>query len=139
MKSAAQAAQNWTNSAGRAATAFQEGVQSTTKDQAALAVAQQAQLLSGFTQAVTSGRWAAGVQRRGTAYWKSQTIAKAGNYSTGFTAGSSNFQSAIGKIIQAEAGIVSALPPRGDINQNLQRANAFALAMHSQKGNLGAG
>jgi len=139
VKNAQQAAQNWTNSAGRAATAFSEGVQSTTKDQAALAVAQQATLLNNFTAAVSSGRWAAGVTRRGTAYWKSQTIAKAANYSTGFTAGASNFASAIQKIISAEQGIVSALPPRGDINQNLQRANAFALAMHSQKGNLGAG
>lgn len=138
-KTAAQAAQNWTNSGGRAATAFTEGVQQTTKDQAALAVAQQATLLSNFTQAVTSGRWAAGVTRRGTAYWKAQTIAKAPNYTQGFTAGASNFASAIGKIIQAEQGIVNALPPRGDINQNLQRANAFALAMHSMKGQLGAG
>lgn len=138
MKSAAQAAQNWTGSAGRAATAFSEGVQSTTKDQAGLAVAQQALLVANFNAAVNNGRWAAGVTRRGTAYWKSQTIAKAGNYSTGFSAGASNFASAIGKIINAEQGIVGSLPPRGDINQNLQRANAFALAMHSQKGNLGA-
>lgn len=139
MKTAAQAAANWTQSAGRAATAFTEGVQSTTKDQAALAVAQQATLVANFNQAVNSGRWAAGVQRRGTAYWKQQTVAKAANFSQGFTAGASNFQSAIGKVIAAEQGIVGSLPPRGDINQNLQRANAFALAMHSQKGNLKAG
>jgi hypothetical protein len=139
VKTAAQAAANWANSAGRAATAFQEGVQSTQKDQAALAVAQQATLLSNFTQSVTSGRWAAGVQRRGTGYWKSQTIAKAPNYSQGFTAGAANQASAIAKIINAEAGIVGSLPARGDINQNLQRANAFALAMHAQKGSLGAG
>lgn len=139
MKTAAQAAANWANSAGRAATAFQEGVQGTTKDQAALAVAQQATLLSNFNAAVSSGRWAAGVQKRGTPYWKSQTLAKVTNYSTGFTAGASNQASAIAKILNAESAIVGSLPARGDINQNLQRANAFALAMHSQKGNLGAG
>jgi hypothetical protein len=139
VKTAAQAAQNWVNSAGRAATAFQEGVQSTQKDQAALAVAQQATLLANFNAAVTSGRWAAGVQRRGTPYWKSQTLAKVTNYSTGFTAGAANQAAAIGKILQAESGLVNALPPRGDINQNLQRAQAFALGMHALKGQLGAG
>lgn len=139
MKSAATAAANWTASAGRAATAFSEGVQSTTKDQAALAVAQQATLVANFNAAVNSGRWAAGVQRRGTPYWKQQTQAKAANYSQGFTAGASNFQSAIGKIIQAESSIVNSLPPRGDINQNLQRANAFALGLHQLKGQLKAG
>ena len=139
MKTAAQAAQNWSNSAGRAATAFVQGVQSTTKDQAALAVAQQATLLANFNAAVTSGRWAAGVQRRGTQYWKQQTEAKSANYSQGFTAGTQNFTSAIGKIIAAEQNLVQSLPPRGDINQNLQRANAFALGLHSLKGQLGAG
>jgi hypothetical protein len=139
VKTAAQAAANWANSAGRAATAFQEGVQSTTKDQAGLAVAQQATLLANFNTAVSSGRWAAGVQRRGTPYWKSQTLAKVGNYSTGFTAGAANQASAIGKILNAESGIVSSLPARGDFAQNLQRAAAFATALHQLKGTLGAG
>jgi len=138
VKNAQQAASNWTQSAGRAASAFVQGVQQTTKDQAGLAVAAQARLVQGFNDAVNSGRWAAGVQRGGTAYWKQQTEAKAANYSTGFSAGANNFQAAISKIINAEAAIISALPPRGDINANLQRANAFALALHQQKGNLGA-
>jgi hypothetical protein len=139
VKTAAQAAANWVNSAGRAATAFQDGVSSTTKDQAALAVAQQATLLANFNQAVSSGRWAAGVQRRGTPYWKSQTLAKVGNYSTGFQAGAANQANAIGKILNAESGIVSSLPARGDFAQNLQRAAAFATALHQLKGTLGAG
>jgi len=138
VKSAATAAANWTQSAGRAQTAYVQGVQTTQKDQASLAVAAQARLVQGFNDAVNSGRWAAGVQRGGTAYWRQQSEAKASNYSTGYSAGASNFQAAITKIINAEQAIVSALPPRGDINANLQRANAFALALHSQKGNLGA-
>ena len=77
MKSAAQAASNWTNSAGRATADYTAGVQNTTKDQAGLAVAAQARLLANFTAAVTNGTWAAGVQRGGTAYWKAQTQAKA--------------------------------------------------------------
>lgn len=139
MKTAQQAGQNYRDSAGRAQAAFVAGVTSTTKDQASLAVAAQSRLLTNFTSSVTSGRWAAGVQRRGTGYWKSQTEKKASNYGTGIAAGGDNFTSAIGKILAAEANIVGSLPARGDINANLQRANAFALGMHQLKGQLGAG
>jgi hypothetical protein len=138
VKTAAQAASNWTNSAGRATADYTAGVQNTQKDQAALAVAAQARLLANFTSAVTSGLWAAGVQRGGTAYWKAQTQAKSANYGVGFAAGTSNYAAAAQKIIAAEQNIVASLPARGDINQNLARANAFALGLHALKGQLGA-
>lgn len=139
MKSASQATQNWTGASGRASTAWSEGIQSTTKDQAALAAAAQPRWLQGVQDAAANNRFANGVTRRGTSYWKSQSQAKAGNYATGYTAGANNFASAIGKILQAEANIVSSLSPRGDINANLQRAQQFALAMHGYKGQLKAG
>ena len=50
----------------------------------------------------------------------------------------SPYNSAIQKVISALQSGVAALPPRGDINQNLQRANALALYMHGLKGTLGA-
>lgn len=138
MKTAQQAAQNWQNAAGRATTDYVAGVQNTSKDQAALAVAQQAALLNNFTQAVNSGRWAAGVQRRGTAYWKSQTEKKSVNYSAGYTAGAPNYTAAAAKVMAAIAQGVANLPPRGDINQNLQRVQSLDLYLHSLKGQLGA-
>jgi len=138
VKTAAQAAQNWQNAAGRATTDYVAGVNSTTKDQAALAVAQQAALLNNFTQSVTSGRWAAGVTRRGTAYWKQQTEAKSQNYATGYSSGASNYNAAAQKVMAAIAQGVANLPPRGDINQNLQRVQSLDLYLHSLKGQLGA-
>ena len=138
MKTAAQAAARWTASAGTAQTAWQEGVQGTSKDQAALAVAAIPRMVQGFNQAASSGRIAAGLQRGGTAYWKSQSLAKAGNYGTGIAAGGNNFTAAITKIIAAESQIVGSLPPRGDIGQNLQRANQVAMGLHGLKGQLGA-
>lgn len=138
MKNAQTAAQNWSASSARAQSAFVAGVQATQKDQAGLAVAAQARLVQGFMDAVNSGRWARGVQRGGTGYWKQQTEAKAANYGTGFAAGANNFSAAITKIIAAEQQIVNSLPARGDINANLQRANAFALGLHQLKGQLGA-
>lgn len=138
MKTAQQAQANWTGAASRAGSAWTQGIQSTTKDQAALAAQAQPRWLAGVQDAAANNRFANGVTRRGTAYWKSQSEAKAGNYVTGYTAGGNNFGSAIAKIISAEANIVSSLPARGDIMQNLNRAQQFALALHQLKGTLSA-
>lgn len=138
MKTAQQAGSNWQSAGTRAQPNYVAGVQNTTKDQAALAVAQQQTLLNNFTQAVQSGRWAQGVTRRGTAYWKSQSEAKANNYGTGYTAGAQNYAAAAAKFMPAIAQGVSSLPPRGDINQNLQRSASLALYLHGLKGTLGA-
>jgi hypothetical protein len=138
VKTAAQAAQNWSGASGRATTAYDAGVQAYTGDWASATVAQQPTMVNNWTQAVSGGLWARGVQAVGTAGWKSATQAKQTNYTTGYSAGATNFSAAIQKIISYESTVIASLPPRGDINQNLQRANAFALAMHSQKGNLGA-
>ena len=138
MKTAQQAQANWTGAASRAGSAWTQGIQSTTKDQAALAAQAQPRWLAGVQDAAANNRFANGVTRRGTAYWKSQSEAKAGNYVTGYTAGGNNFGAAIAKIISAEANIVSSLPARGDIMQNLNRAQQFALALHQLRGTLGA-
>ena len=138
MKTAAQALARWQAQAGAAAQAWNEGIQSSQKDQAALAAAAQPRYLAGVQDAVANNRFANGVTRRGTGYWKSQSTKKSANYSVGYTAGADNFSSAIGKVINAEANLVSALPPRGDINQNLQRSQQMALGLHALKGQLGA-
>lgn len=138
MKSQATALSNYTGSAPRAATAWAEGIQSTTKDQAQLAVQAIPRMVQGFNDAANSGRIAAGLTRGGTPYWKSQSQAKQGAYSLGIQNGSGNFGVAIGKILNAEANIVNSLGPRGDIMTNLQRSQQFALALHALKGQLGA-
>ncbi len=138
MKTAAQAAANWINSAGRAQTDWQAGVSGYSGDWAGATTRQQAVLLSNVTQAITNGSWANGVNRVGTGGWKAATVSKAANFATGFTAGASRQASAIAKIISAEASIVSSLPPRGDYNQNKTRATAVMDALHALKGTLGA-
>lgn len=138
MKNAQQAASNWVNSAGRAASDYQQGVEGYSGDWAGATTRQQSVLVNNWNQAVTSGRWAAGVNARGTNGWKQATVAKIGNYSTGFQAGAARQAAAIAKIIQAEQNIVNSLPPRGDYAQNKNRATAFMDQMHSLKGSLGA-
>lgn len=138
MKNAAQALSRWQGAAGTAGVAWQEGINGSQKDQAALAAAAQPRWLAGVQDAAAHNRFANGVTRRGTGYWKSQSQKKASNYTTGYAAGADNFASAIGKILNAEANIVASLPQRGDITQNLARSQQMALGLHALKGQLGA-
>ena len=138
MKTAQQAAANWEQSAGRAATAYQQGVQSYQGDWAGATVAQEAALVQGFTQAVSRGDWRRGVSAVGTAGWKQRTEAKAPNYSQGFTAGAQRQAAAITKIMGALGTIVPNLPARGTYEQNKIRATTLMDALHAQKGQLGA-
>jgi hypothetical protein len=139
MKSAQTAQANWQAASGRAQTAWVAGINGTNKDQAALAAAAQPRWLQGVQDAAANNRFANGVTRRGTGYWKSQSEAKAANYSGGYTAGGANYGSAIGKLMADMPNIVSALPPRGDINANLQRVQQLDLALHQNKGKYKAG
>jgi hypothetical protein len=138
VKTAAQAAAAWEQSAGRAATNYSDGVNSYSGDWAGATTRQQTVMQTNLNAAITSGRWAAGVTNRGTAGWKSATVAKIGNYSTGFTAGASRQASAIAKILQAEANIVGSLPPRGTYEQNKARSTTVMDSLHALKGQLGA-
>lgn len=138
MKSVQQGSSNYQNSAGTAQANWLSGIQNTTKDQAGLAVAAGPRYIQGVQEAYSSGRWAAGLNRRGTQYWKSQSEKKQTSYSTGINAGAGNYASAAAKLYPAIANIVSSLPARGDINQNLQRSAGLALALHSAKGQFKA-
>lgn len=138
MKTAAQAAANWVNSAGRAATDYQAGVEGYSGDWVTATVNQQSVLLTNVTAAISNGSWANGVRNKGTNGWKSATVAKIANYSTGFQAGAAKQAQAIAKILAAEANIVGSLPPRGDYAANKNRATSFMDQMHALKGQLGA-
>jgi hypothetical protein len=91
-----------------------------------------------WQQAVSSGRWAQGVQNVGTSGWKQATQNKSSNFTSGFQAGASKQAAAIAKVMQAEANIVNSLPPRGTFEQNVQRSVAVQTALHALKGQLGA-
>lgn len=137
MKSAQQAAANWQQSAGRASTEWQAGVQGYNGDWAGATTSQGTAYISGVQEAYSSGRWQQGVQRA-AATWKQDTIAKAPNYSQGFAAGAAKQAAAAQKIMGALGNIVPGLPARGGFQQNLSRANALATELHALKGQLGA-
>lgn len=138
MKTAAQAAANWAASAGRASSDWQAGVQGYNGDWAGATTRQQSVMQQNWDQAVASGRWAQGVQNTGTAGWKSATVSKASNYTTGFQAGAQNQAAAAAKIFNALQSIVPNLPSRGTFEQNKIRATTLMDALHAQRGTLGA-
>ena len=137
VKTAQQAAQNWQASAGRAAADYTAGVQGYSGDWAGATTSQQSVMLANVNEAITSGRWAQGVQRA-AATWKADTVAKAQNYSMGFQAGASKQAASAQKIMGALNNIVPGLPARGSFSQNLARANSLATELHALKGQLGA-
>lgn len=125
----------WTGSAGTAQTRYSEGIQGTTVDPTALAVAAQSALLANFNAAVQSGHWARRLQAVGANGWKNATLAKASNYATGFQAGQQKYQSAMQTwlpIIQSTAQQVKSTPAV-TFQDRLQRSVAFATALHNAK------
>ena len=82
-------------------------IQATQKDQAQLAVAKQAELVAAFNASVQSGQWAAAVLRGGTPYWKSQSAAKAGNYTNAATSGKDNYSKAAAQLYPYEAQLAA--------------------------------
>lgn len=139
MKTVQQAQSNWTSAGPRATTDWVAGITNTQKDQAALAAAAAPRWFAGVQDAYANNRFQNGVQRRGTAYWKSQSEAKQGSYTQGYTAGANNYGLAAAKFMPAIAQGVASLPPRGDLAANLQRSASLATYLHGLKGQLKAG
>lgn len=136
MKPAATWQADYSASSGKAQTNWAAGIQATTKDWASLTAAAVPRMVSNFNAAAAAGTIVTGINNAGTGYWKSQSANKAGAFGLGITNGANAYGIAANKLYQYYTGAVPALPARGDINQNLQRANTLALALHQNKGNF---
>jgi hypothetical protein len=138
VKTAQQAAQNWLQSAGRAAADWQTGVEGYSGDWAGATTRQQAVMQQNLNTAINSGAWANGVNAVGTSGWKQRTVAKAPNFAQGFQAGAQRQAAASAKIMAALNNIVPNLPARGTYEQNKIRSTTLMDALHAQRGQLGA-
>src|SRR5437879_6041320 len=109
MADLATTVQRYKDAAGVGQQHYVEGVQASTVDVVARAIAAQSKLLTNFQQAVSSGFWARRLGEVGTAGWKAATLAKQANYSVGIQAGATKYQAAMQTwlpIIQAAAASV---------------------------------
>lgn len=134
MKSASQSASKFVERAGAASGDYVSGAQSTSKDQAAAAIAGANNWKAGLTAAMTAGRYEKGLQTSGKAGWlKGITEKGANRFAEGVASGASKYATNSGKYDGAR-GAASSLPrgPKGS-EQNFARAKAVGQALRAAK------
>lgn len=130
MASAADSAAKWQQNFGASGPAWQAGIDAVDVAPGQLAVAAGPRYLAGVQ--ANYDKWAANTGRYGLQQWKDVSKAKgATRLSSGATAGAAKYAAAIQKVLTAQASIIAGLPPRGDVNQNIERSRQFQLAMHN--------
>ena len=131
----ATAVERWAAGASTGQQRYTEGIQNTTADPAARAIAAKGKLLANFTGAVNSGRWERNLAKAGKAKWQASSIAKAGNWATGISAGRSAYEAAMQTwlpFINSTAAQVQSMP-NGSIEDSAARSRAFMVALHNKK------
>lgn len=129
--SAADAAQRWSQGFGAAGAKWAAGIEGVTVAPGQMAAAALPRYLSGVQ--TNAQKWASRTAAVSLAQWKSQAVAKGqARLASGATAGMAKYQQRIAAVLDAEKSIIAGLPPRGTVEQNIQRSSAFQLAMHQQ-------
>lgn len=99
-------AEKWANRAGAAGADYQRGVENTTIDPTAAAVANGQGYINGVQQAYASGKWARALQRVGKQGWLNATLSKGvQNYTTGVMQAKDKYAAAIAPVLAFEAGL----------------------------------
>lgn len=137
MKTVEQATAKWkTNTAG-AGPAWNQGIQDSTVDVAAKAIAAKGAAAAGYQRAMTDGTYEKGWQQSGgTTNWKEKSAAKEGNYVTGVNTGADKQAASMAKLLPALSSIVAGLPARqpGNPAANLARVAGVVNGLHARKG-----
>lgn len=134
MKSAQAVATKYVNRAGAASGDYAEGVRTTTKDQAARAIASAGIYKQAVQEAAARGAYEKGLQRAGSGAWKTGVEKKGQTrYAEGVSASVSKYVERSAEFDGARSAADS-LPrgPRGSA-QNLTRVQAVVSALRSKK------
>lgn len=131
-----QVVSKWAANAGGAQPAYVEGIQGTTVDPTARAIANEAGYLSGVQQSVAL--WRTNLARAGKAKWVDKSVSKAGNYGTGIAAARDDYQTAMNTwlpIIQ-QTGAAAKNMPGSTIDQRIARSAYVARTLYNRKRGL---
>jgi hypothetical protein len=132
-KSAQQVAQTWSQRLQASTQQIQNGVNAVTTSPTQLAAANEAGYLQGVQQAVANGKWRTKLQAVSLSDWKSSMINKGiPHISTGATQAQGKVQTVMGQLlpfIYDTRDAINASNPRGNLQQNMARMNAFVQAM----------
>lgn len=132
---AQQYADKWGRRTSAAVQDMLAGVDRTTKDPGALAAAAKTLWAQRLADPTVQNSWAANVQKGGGANWKNAMKVKAAaRVPQGIQlAQQTKIQRWTNLLSAVDAAVADAnAHPRGDINANIARANAFALSMHAR-------
>ena len=132
MPSATDAAQRWAQNFGASGTRWAAGVQGVTVAPGQLAA--RAKQLWATNTAAAVDRFAANSAKVTREQWIEQTVTKGQpRLASGAQAAQPKVEAVFAKLFPFIQNAVNGLPPRGDIEANINRAAMFARAMHGYK------
>lgn len=127
--SASDAAQRWQTGFAGSGAKWAAGIEAVTVAPGQLAAAAAPRWLAGVQAAAP--KYAANVARVSLAQWKSDAVTKGqSRLATGAQVGMSKYQAKIGPVLDAIKSITAGLPPRGTVEQNIQRSAQFQMQLH---------
>lgn len=120
----AAAAAKWARNASAASADYVDGAQRTDKDPTQLAIANKSRALTGYTDAIQSGRWEQALRASGKTGWLEGIVQKgATNYANGVQQAESKVAAAFGPLFNHIANIqrtVQAMPSNTDAERELR-------------------
>lgn len=129
------AAQQWASRLGAATQAYTDGVNGVTIPPGQAAAAAGDRWLANTTAALP--RFKANSAAVQLPTWQQAAISKgAPRLASGASAAQSKMEQVFAKLFPAINSAVKSLPPRGTIDQNVERSRQFALKLNSMKGSF---
>lgn len=134
---ASQTAQKWAAEFAKSGDAYVKGTSAVTVNPAQQAIAAQDRMLANYTDSVNSGRWAAKMGKVTLQQYQTACAEKGkAAIANAARVGLAKYEAAEREIAPVRDGIISGLPGRGTIDENLERSRLFGLKMHeARKGN----
>jgi hypothetical protein len=132
---AASAAEAWSNGFSAAGTKYAAGINAVTVAPGQLAAAQKNAYVANVQ--ASANIWASKVAAVDLNTWKTAaTTTGAARLASGATKGAPKMQAFMTNFLPALSTIVGGLPARGTFDQNMQRFQAYATALHQKKGSF---
>ncbi|SRR6266567_553679 len=128
MKDASAVSKKWAQNLGAAGQAITDGVNRVTQAPGLAAVAQKAAYVAGVT--ANADKWGKRTAAVTLPDWQQATISKGvPRIASGAAAAEPKFEAFMSKLLPHIDSTVRTLPPRGGLEQNITRANAFMRGM----------
>lgn len=123
MPTAAQAASNWAQGMAGSTAKLQAGIQAVSESPMEKAANAKDRYVAGVNRAAADGSYESGLRAVSLQQWKEAALNKGvARVAAGAQQAKGKMQSFMEKFLPVLASNVAALPPRGDLQQNIQRA-----------------